>query len=146
MRDFGVPPTSSLRPGEFHAATPTAIPGARLVTTAQLLQAVNTGNRMVIIDVLGSPYSLPGALGATALASGGTLNDRIQQQAEQWLAQITGGDRAVPIVVYCSDPMCWLSYNGALRAAAAGYSEVYWYRGGAQAWQMAGLPMYPSGF
>ena len=28
----------------------------------------------------------------------------------------------------------------ALRAVAAGYGKVYWYRGGAEAWMAAGLP------
>ncbi|WP_413872328.1 rhodanese-like domain-containing protein [Albidovulum sp.] len=62
--------------------------------------------------------------------------------------------RAVPdvqidrkmLVFYCSDPGCWLGYNAALGAVAAGYTNVYWYRGGLQAWQMSGLPLVPSGF
>ena len=30
-----------------------------------------------------------------------------------------------------------------LRANAAGYSQLYWYRGGLASWQEAGLPMAP---
>src|SRR5262249_14167344 len=37
-------------------------------------------------------------------------------------------------------PECWMSYNGALRAIHAGYTNVLWYRGGIEAWKMAGLP------
>ncbi len=146
MRDFGVAATGQLRPGEFHAQTPTTIPGAQVVTTQALAEAMNNGVKLVVIDVLGGNYALPGALMAPGLSAGGSITDRTQQQATQWLGQITGGDRAVPVVVYCSDPMCWLSYNGALRVVAAGYGNVYWYRGGLKAWQMAGLPTYPSGF
>jgi PQQ-dependent catabolism-associated CXXCW motif protein len=122
------------------------IPGGNVVSTQALAQAMATGTRMVLIDVLGSSYSLPGALMATGLAQGGSFADRTQQQATQWLGQVTGGDRSVPIVLYCSDPMCWLSYNGALRVIAAGYGNVYWYRGGLHAWQMTGLQVQPSGF
>jgi adenylate cyclase len=30
--------------------------------------------------------------------------------------------------------------NLALRIAALGYTNVYWYRGGREAWEVAGLP------
>lgn len=145
-RDFGVPPQNALRQGQFHAPTPTAIPGGYLVTTANLVAAMNNGTQMLVIDVLGSSYGLPNAYNAPALASAGSFNDRTQQQAAAWLNQISGGNPNVPIVIYCSEPMCWLSYNASLRAIAAGYKQVYWYRGGLQAWQMAGLPMHPAGF
>lgn len=145
-RDFGVPPQSTLRQGQFHGPTPLSIPGASLVTTASLVEAINGGMQMVMIDVLGADYSIPGAFSAQGLAAPGNFQDRTQQQAAVWLAQITGGNRGIPIVVFCSDPMCWFSYNGALRAVNAGYTNVYWYRGGLQAWQMAGLPLHPAGF
>lgn len=112
----------------------------------QLAQALQSGMQIVLIDVLGGDYTLPGAFKAPALASPGNFGDGIQQQAGQWLHQITQGNSTVPVVVYCSDPQCWLSYNGALRALAAGHTNVYWYRGGVQAWQMAGLPLSVGGF
>jgi rhodanese-related sulfurtransferase len=145
-RDFGVPPTQALRQGEFHAPTPTAIPGAQLITTANLANAMNQGVQMLVIDVLGGQYALPNAYPAGVMAQGGDFSDRVQQQTVQWLQQVTGGQKGVPIVIYCSDPMCWLSYNASLRAVNAGYTNVYWYRGGVQAWQMAGLPTQPGGY
>ena len=147
MRDYGVPPTGWLRQGDFHAATPVAVPGATVITTDELADAIDGGDvAFVLVDVLGGEYMLPNALSAPGLAYPGNYTDRTQQQAIVWLAQVTGGNPGVPIVLYCSDPMCWMSYNAALRAVAAGYTNVYWYRGGLQAWQMAGLPVFPSGF
>ncbi|MEM8839323.1 MAG: rhodanese-like domain-containing protein [Pseudomonadota bacterium] len=145
-RDFGVPPTNRLRASGFHAPTPTSIPGGNLVTTAQLAGAIQGGQQLVIIDVLGSDYTLPNALSAPAMAQPGHYRDRVQQQTNHWLGQITGNNRQVAIVIACSDPFCWLSYNASLRAIAAGYTNVYWYRGGHQAWNMAGLPFASSGF
>ena len=145
-RDFGVPPTDQLRNGQFHAATPTAIPGGNFVSTQGLAEALQGGVQMILIDVLGGEYALPNAYMAPGLAQAGSFQDRNQQQAAQWLSQITGGNRNIPIVIYCSDPQCWLSYNAALRTINAGYSEVYWYRGGLRAWQMAGLPTQPASF
>lgn len=117
-----------------------------MVSTRELAQAMNDDTPMVVIDVLRGTYGLPDAYTAPALSTPGSFNDRVQQHAHSWLGQITGGDPSVPVVVYCSDPMCWMSYNRALRAIASGYQNVYWYRGELQAWQMAGLPMYPTGF
>lgn len=144
-RDFGVPQTNQLRSGQMHGPTPTQVPGAQVVGTQGLATAIASGMEMVLIDVLGGDYSLPRALSAPALASGGQIGDRVQQQASHWLDKITGGQREMPIVIFCSDPQCWLSYNATLRTAAAGYTNVYWYRGGLQAWQMAGLQMAPAG-
>lgn len=133
-RDFGVPPTGQLRNGQMHGATPTAIPGGQIVSTEALANAINSGVQLVLIDVLGGQYSLPNALVAPGLAQPGNTRDRVQQQAAQWLQQVTQGNPDMPIVVYCSDPQCWLSYNAALRTISAGYRQVYWYRGGLQAW------------
>lgn len=145
-RDFGVPSTDRLRQGQFHAPTPVEIAGGTVVNTQGLVEAYAKGIDMVVVDVLGGQYTLPGAINARAMAQGGSFSDRVQQQTSQWLGQQTGGNKGAPIIVYCSDPMCWLSHNAALRAIAAGYTNVYWYRGGLKAWQMAGLKVVPSGF
>lgn len=146
MRDFGVQPVGDLRQGQFHGPTPTALPGGRLITTAELSGAMQAGQQMLIVDVLGGAYTIPSANSASLMAAGGTFQDRIQQQTAQWLGQMTGNNPTVPIVVLCSGPQCWLSYNAALRAINAGYQQVFWYRGGLRAWQMAGFPLVPSGF
>ena len=145
-RDFGVPPTQQLRNGQFHSPTPTSIPGGQLLTTQNLASAMSTNTQMVIIDVLGGQYALPNAYAAPTMAEGGSFNDYVQQQTAQFLGQITNGQRQLPIVIYCSDPMCWLSYNASLRAIASGYTNVYWYRGGIAAWQQAGLPLRPGSY
>lgn len=145
-RDFGVPPTNKLRSSHFHAPTPTSIPGGGVVTTDQLAGAMQNSQQLLLIDVLGGQYTLPNALSAPGMAQPGNYRDRVQQQTNQWLNQITGGDSGATLVIYCSDPHCWLSYNASLRAIAAGYANVYWYRGGLQAWNMTGLPLASSGF
>jgi len=145
-RDFGVPPTGNLKSGRMHSPTPTTVPGAGMVSTARLAKVMAAGDAFVLIDVLGSDYSLPGAFMAPKLADPGHFADQLQGQAEDWLAEISGSDWETPIVIYCSDPHCWLSYNATLRVVAAGFTHVYWYRGGMQAWKMAGQRIVPSGF
>lgn len=145
-REFGVSPSRQLRSDSFHAPTPTELPGGSLVSTQALAEAFAAGLPMLIVDVLGGVYTLPDAMVATGMAQGGHYSDRVQQQTGQWLERLAKHGKQTPVIVYCSDPMCWLSYNAALRAIAAGYTNVYWYRGGIQAWQMAGLKVVPAGF
>lgn len=137
-QDFGVAPVRRFHTGAMHAPTPTSIPGGRLLTTQGLLQVAASGSRVLLLDVLGSQSTLPGALSVPVMARGRSLNDDVQAHVRQGLDQLTGRQLNTPIIVFCADPRCWLSYNGALRAVAAGYRQVYWYRGGHAAWRMAG--------
>ena len=84
--------------------------------------------------------SIPSSIWLPAAGQGGTFDDDIQTQLASTLANITDDELARPIVVYCIDANCWLSYNAALRLHALGYENLYWYRGGIAAWKAANLP------
>lgn len=47
---------------------------------------------------------------------------------------------SMPIVVVGWSSERFDGYNVALRLVKLGYSTVYWYRGGREAWEVAGLP------
>ncbi|MGW9231836.1 rhodanese-like domain-containing protein [Pseudorhizobium sp. NPDC055634] len=70
---------------------------------------------------------LPGA-GAPALEPGRekAFFDRVEE--------LTQGDRARPIVVFCQ-PRCWGSWNAGKRLVTQGYTGVHWYPGGVDGWQ-----------
>jgi rhodanese-related sulfurtransferase len=57
------------------------------------------------------------------------------------LNALTKNNLNTPIVFFCAGVVCWESYNACLRAEKIGYTRVYWYRGGLNAWQAAALPM-----
>jgi rhodanese-related sulfurtransferase len=97
------------------------------------------GVKPLILDVLGAPQQLPDAQSAVPAPQAGSFSDQTQQQFGQFRQQATGGNKQVPIVLYCQGPQCWMSYNAALRAINLGYKNVLWYRGGLEAWQRAGL-------
>lgn len=135
LQELGVPAQSSLKNGDLGGPTPTSIPGGRVITTPELLQLLNNPNSGVIVfDVLGGNQRLPNAVDAVAASAGGTFSDRTQRGFERQLEGLTSGRKDAPMVFYCSSIYCWMSYNAALRAINAGYSQVYWYRGGLQAW------------
>ena len=56
------------------------------------------------------------------------------------LRDLTGGNLSMPLVAFGANCGRFTGYNLALRLAALGYRQVYWYRGGFQAWQVNGLP------
>jgi PQQ-dependent catabolism-associated CXXCW motif protein len=140
-QDLGVAPVRTLHAGPMHGPTPASIPGGQVVTTPGLA-ALLQGRQLpfVLIDVLGHPETLPGAFTAAWLAQPGSFKDAVQQQAVQLFGQLTQGRKDVAMIFYCLSRECWMSYNAALRAVQAGYSNVLWYRGGIEAWRMAGFP------
>lgn len=143
LHDWNMAPPPGYRAKDYHGPIPTSIPGVRVVTTVELKDMLEKSPRPFLFDVLsGSPHrSLPGAL----WPNNGGLGDFDAAEEKRFLdviALAAGYDRAREIVFFCSGVRCWLSYNAALRAARAGYTNVYWYRGGIDAWRAAGLPTY----
>ncbi|MFI5024703.1 MAG: rhodanese-like domain-containing protein [Alphaproteobacteria bacterium] len=141
--DWGVPPTRSLRTDQYHAPTPTAVPGAATINTRELRKLMDSGREPVILDVLGGTrhFTLPGAAWVGDAGLGYARNSAYQQRFARLLAQLTNGDKAKELVTLCLGAYCWLSYNAALRAVSLGYSHVYWYRGGTFAWRASGQPL-----
>ena len=59
------------------------------------------------------------------------------------MAELTGGDHTRVIVVVGWSSERFGGRNLALRLVALGYTQVTWYRGGREAWEVAGLPEAP---
>ena len=141
-RDWGIAPTQRLRLQPYHSPTPLTIPGAQVVTTRELQAMLASARVTILIDVLSEEghVTLAGAVWVSGAGRGTNFVDPVQSVLTPLLAKLTGGDKARPLVFFCANSQCWLSYNAALRAVAAGYDKVYWYRGGVEAWVAAGLP------
>jgi len=144
LTDYGIAAKSELE-SNVGSPTPLAIPVGVRVTTEEV-QRMLAENRSLVIDVLEGAHSstLPGALYMPAGGLPGTFEDINQVQFSLQLLQATGGDTSRPLIFLCQGANCWESYNAALRAHAAGYSQLYWYRGGLAAWQEAGLTTVPT--
>jgi PQQ-dependent catabolism-associated CXXCW motif protein len=136
--DFGVAPKSELHAGEMHGPTPNSIPGGQVITTAELVSLRNAPQPALLLDTLGGNEQIPGAIFAVPAHQPGSFTDETQRQFGLFLQQATGGNRALPVVLYCLSPECWMSYNAALRAINLGYTNVLWYRGGIESWKLAG--------
>jgi PQQ-dependent catabolism-associated CXXCW motif protein len=56
------------------------------------------------------------------------------------LVRASGGDLGKPLVFFCLRD-CWMSWNAAKRAIAKGYSAVFWFPEGSDAWEETGYPI-----
>jgi PQQ-dependent catabolism-associated CXXCW motif protein len=145
-RDWGVVPSTALKPAPYTAPTPIEIPGARSVRTDELkrlLAAETESARPLLFDVASGEghVTLAGGLWWPGVGRGANFLDTIQGEVATRLEQVTGGKKTRPLAFYCVNSQCWLSYNASLRAVALGYTRVLWYRGGVEAWRAAGLPL-----
>ncbi len=141
--DWGIPETDQLRQDSFHAPTPSTHPAASVINTKDLHAILIGPNPPVTINAVSGDKqvrSIPGSIWLPAAGQGGAFDDEFQAHLASSIASITDDDLARPIVVYCLDAKCWLSYNAALRLDALGYDNLYWYRGGMAAWKAAHLP------
>lgn len=50
-------------------------------------------------------------------------------------------DKGTELMFSCGGPECWKSYKSARKAMKAGYTKIYWFRGGIHEWRQAGLPI-----
>ncbi len=149
FKDFGVVSPENFRKDNYHAGTPLSLKGVRSTMTVDLVRMMMSSSPPVLIDALeGDGHNtLPGAYwvrGAGIYAESDEGNAEIRDRLGYLLAGVTRGDKSRPIVFFCLDSWCWLSFNAALRARDLGYTNVHWYRGGVKAWEAARFEMLPA--
>lgn len=123
------------------ATHPKTHPARGPVRTADLVRFL-TEARPVVIDTVTNSWgrSIPGAIGLKYAGIGGGFADAAQDRLGSKMRELTDGDLNRPIVAAGWNSECFDGYNLALRLIALGYTNVYWYRGGREAWEVAGLP------
>ncbi len=138
--DFGLPATSELST-DLISWTPTSVPGAMTIRTDELAEQVGRQKPLLIDAALGnSGRSIPGAIGLQGTGHGVGFSDDLLNRLRRKIQDLTKGDLSAPIVAFCRNSERFTGYNLALRLVALGYTQVYWYRGGFEAWQVNGLP------
>jgi hypothetical protein len=141
LLDLGMPPTPLLFLSPYIGPTPVEIPGGQLITTEGLAGILTSDQPRLLIDTRGGAETLPDALVVTDAGRDGSLTDTFQSLLQQFLGEQTGGDAGVAIVFFGDGMNDRSAYNATLRAAKLGYQNVYWYRGGKEAWVANGLPL-----
>jgi len=111
---------------------PAQLAGAKLITTAQMVQVMRARDagqlRFDLIDARGCTEepTIPGA----ACLSPNSLEALEERDP----------DHSSEIVIFCHDGRCPMSYQLGMQAVQAGYTGIYWYRGGINAWAAGGNP------
>ena len=141
----------------MHGATPSTLRGAKVVDAHELADLMGTQHPLAIdvanlerrpegrpADKLWMPIhrSVPGATWLPGAGSG-TRDTAFADAFSARVAAATGGDKTKPIVTFCH-PQRWGSWNAAKRLTDLGYTNVYWYPGGAEGWEAthASQPMF----
>jgi rhodanese-related sulfurtransferase len=139
--DFGATPENGLHEYQ-QGKTPTTAPGVTTVDTEGLARMLEN-DKPLVIDTMAASWhrSVPGAVGMDFRGNThGTFDDAVQKRLELRLRELTGGDVAKPIIATSFNVSYFDGYDLALRLRHAGYTNVYWYRGGREAWEVAGKP------
>jgi quinoprotein dehydrogenase-associated probable ABC transporter substrate-binding protein/PQQ-dependent catabolism-associated CXXCW motif protein len=149
----GVPEPEGYRMDKYRAPVPATLAGATVLTTPALTRLV-AERHPVLIDVLPKTRkpkdrasdqlwvepareNIPGSVWLPNTGYG-ELSSEFAAYFREQLEQLSGGDKAKPLVFYC-DANCWMSWNAAKRAMRElGYTNVYWYPEGVQGWKKAG--------
>ncbi|AYF86608.1 PQQ-dependent catabolism-associated CXXCW motif protein [Pseudomonas sp. JS3066] len=138
----------------YRSPTPANVESARTLDTAQLEAQLKAQPDTLLVDVYRRQWlqgrfiedephaNLPGSLWL-ANTGDGELSAEWLGYFSRHLRQASHGRSNHPLVFYCRSD-CWLSWNAVKRAAALGYTNLYWYRDGIDAWEQAGLPLQPA--
>lgn len=141
--DWGIVSDGSLHEDAI-GKTPTTVPGASIISTAELQRMIVGPRRPIILDMNASGgRTLPGGIiigDAIRAFSGGSLDDAVQDHLRRRMLALSSGDLTVPIVTVSWNTERWIARNVALRLVALNYTSVYWYRGGRELWEELGLP------
>jgi adenylate cyclase len=138
--DFGVPADGVLH-SEVAGRTPKEATGVRTIRTTDLVPFLATTRPLVVDTGLYSwNRSIPGAVGLQFAGLGDSFTDEAQDRLRSKMQKLTGGDLRRPIVTIGWNAEHFDGRNLALRLSSLGYTDVYWYRGGREAWEVSGLP------
>lgn len=129
------------RVAQLGTFTPRELPGARVVTAAEVQRLLSEG--AVVVDTRNDKEfkakRLPGAVFVPYHEK--SLKDVAYDAALDDFAGLKGLDPTRATVFHCNGAACWKSYKAARAALAAGFSKVYWFRGGLPEWEQAGMAL-----
>ncbi|MEO8081242.1 MAG: rhodanese-like domain-containing protein, partial [Caldimonas sp.] len=122
-------------------ATPDAIKGAQRVSAEEVADLVR--KNVTIADTRSQKeYDSEHVRGAVLVPYvEKSLKETDFDPTKDDFAALAKLPKEAPVVFLCNGPECWKSYKASRSAVAAGYSKVYWFRGGMPEWREKHLPV-----
>ena len=113
--------------------TPESLAGTTKVSAEEVIGLLEKHADLVLIDARKSSDHNKGYIeGSVALPNTDTTAESLAKHIKT---------KNTPIVFYCNGVKCGRSVESAKKALDAGYSKVYWFRGGWEEWTNKGLPV-----
>lgn len=126
--------------------TPRSLPGAQVADAATVTQLLQRGARY--IDTRNADEfkagHVPGAVLVPYVEKSPKDAD-YDGKLDQFDVGQLGGNKAAELIFACNGAECWKSYKASRAALAAGYTKVYWFRGGFPEWRAAGQKVASGG-
>ena len=122
------------RVAELGTFTPTALPGATVVDAAAVNRLRSQG--AVLVDTRTEAEFLRKHIDGARWVPYGekSLKDVVYDAKADDFSGLAGLDNSKPTVFFCNGAECWKSYKASRAALAAGFKQVYWFRGGMPEW------------
>ncbi len=112
--------------------TPEHIPGTTKISAESLIDLVEQYDDLVIIDSRKPSDRDVGFIeGSIALPNTDTNAETLAEHI---------ASKSTPVIFYCNGIKCTRSVKASKIAIAAGYSNIYWFRGGWGEWTEKGYP------
>lgn len=126
--------------------TPRSLPGAQVADAAAVAQLLQRGARYIdtrTADEFKAGH-VPGAVLVPYVEKSPKDAD-YDGKLDQFDVGELGGNKAAELIFACNGAECWKSYKASRAALAAGYTKVYWFRGGFPEWRAAGQKVASGG-
>jgi adenylate cyclase len=148
--DKGLPVTEGVRSANLINFTPIGAPGVSTIKTSELRALIGdgvgsaSGEAPLLLSTNCSDclrVTIPGTNFVPAAYRNGVLDDAKRQALRVLVDGLLRGDRTRRVITYSWSASFWDARNLAIELSALGYPNVSWYRGGLEAWDVAGLPV-----
>jgi adenylate cyclase len=148
--DSGLSMTEGVRPANLNGPTPIGAPGVSTIKTSELRTLIGDGEGSAsgdlplllstdCSDCLG--VAMPGTNFVPDAYRNGVLDDAKRQALKVLVDRLLHGDRTRRVIIFSWNAASWDARNLAIELVALGCPNVSWYRGGLEAWDVAGLPV-----
>jgi adenylate cyclase len=145
-----VPTTEGVRSANLIGPTPIGAPGVSTIKTSELRALIGdgeggaSGELPLLLSTNCSNclrVTIPGTNFIPGAYRYGMLDDGKRQALKVLVDRLLRGDRTRRVITFSWNAVFWDARNLAIELVALGYPNVSWYRGGLEAWDVAGLPV-----
>jgi rhodanese-related sulfurtransferase len=128
--------------GSMLNTTPTSLPGVKVISASEANALILQGIQVydVRVEEEYKKAHVPGAI-SVVYKEGSAKEVDFDLADDQFALNRLPKDKSTPFIMYCDGTICWRSYKSAVMAKKAGWTNIYWFRGGFPEWVAAGLPV-----